>query len=291
MQNSVQTRLARQEMISDTYEIFYRSNRKNFSADMHFHDFIELHYVTRGTTRVQIQDVTFTAQPGDFFFYTPNQLHNNVYEEGEEPYERYVLWICVNYLRSLSSGNSDILYFFSQPGHNVMRFGLSEQKLVREQFDKIQRIQYDTKFGTDLLKNAYITELLVTVARLVEQKGSSYNTSFVKKNDLISRVDAYIQDHISEKISISDLAEHAFLSKSRFCDQFKSSTGITIHRYITYQRLMRVRDIVLSGGSLTEAYMQCGFGDYSSFYRAFKAEFGVSPRDYFIERRGKTEWE
>ena len=288
MKTSVQTRLARQEMIADTYEIHFRSDKKRFIADTHFHDFIELHYVTKGTTRVQIGNVTFNAQPGDFFFYMPNQLHNNIYSDCTEPYERYVLWIGMKYLRSLSSGETDILAFFNKPEHCVVRFSPTEKKQVRDQFDKLQRIQFEVKFGSDLLKNAYITELLVTVARLIEQQGDFYNSSFVKKNDLISCVDAYIQDHISEKISIEDLAEHAFLSKSRFCSQFKESTGITIHKFITYQRLMKSRDLVLDGGALTDAYLQCGFGDYSSFYRAFKSEFGVSPREYFhnkVDRR------
>ena len=30
----------------------------------------------------------------------------------------------------------------------------------------------------------------------------------------------------------------------------------------------------------TDVYQHCGFGDYSNFYRAFKAEYGISPKDF-----------
>lgn len=281
---SIQSRLAQQVMLSDTYELHFRSDRKSFSADMHYHSFAELHYVTRGKTYVQIQDIAFDARPGDFFFYPPNRLHNNVHKAGDDPYERYVMWINLEYLRSLSTKESNLFDFFLSQKHPIVRFDSAEQKIVREQFDKIQRFQFDTQFGTDLLKNVYITELLVTIARLIQQRGSTVNTSFIQKNDLLSLVYTYIQDHISQPISISELADHVFLSRSRFCSQFKSITGITIHQFITCQRLMHARDIVLDGGSLTEAYTQCGFGDYSSLYRAFKAEFGLSPREYFTKQ-------
>jgi len=40
------------------------------------------------------------------------------------------------------------------------------------------------------------------------------------------------------------------------------------------------RKAILGQMSITEAYQTFGFGDYSSFYRAFKKEYGISPKDF-----------
>ena len=53
-----------------------------------------------------------------------------------------------------------------------------------------------------------------------------------------------------------------------------------IHQYITKKRLALCREAILGQMSITEAYQTFGFGDYSSFYRAFKKEYGISPKDF-----------
>ena len=40
------------------------------------------------------------------------------------------------------------------------------------------------------------------------------------------------------------------------------------------------RDAILSNVEISEAYLRCGYSDYSCFYRAFKKEYGVSPKEY-----------
>lgn len=61
---------------------------------------------------------------------------------------------------------------------------------------------------------------------------------------------------------------------------FKSETGYTIGNYITYRRLLLARDSIATGhGTVTEACFASGFRDYTTFARAYKAEFGVPARD------------
>ena len=61
---------------------------------------------------------------------------------------------------------------------------------------------------------------------------------------------------------------------------FKENVGLSIHQYITKKRLSLCQEAIRSDTNITEVYQAYGFGDYSSFYRAFKKEYGISPKEY-----------
>ena len=62
--------------------------------------------------------------------------------------------------------------------------------------------------------------------------------------------------------------------------KFKACTGYTLHNYINNKRLIKANELIRNGISMSEAAQQCGFNDYSSFVRAFKRQFGLSPKNY-----------
>jgi AraC-like DNA-binding protein len=86
-------------------------------------------------------------------------------------------------------------------------------------------------------------------------------------------------------LRLAQLAREADLSPYYFLRTFKCLTGITPHQYVLRTRL---RDAALRLATGTEKVLDvaldCGFGDVSNFNRAFRCEFGVSPRAF----RGST---
>ena len=75
------------------------------------------------------------------------------------------------------------------------------------------------------------------------------------------------------------LAEKFYISKYYLCRAFHKATGLTVHDYIRLKRLNLARELKAEGKSISEAAMMAGFTDYSSFYRAYLKEYGVSPRN------------
>jgi AraC-like DNA-binding protein len=74
------------------------------------------------------------------------------------------------------------------------------------------------------------------------------------------------------------LAKRLFISKYHLMRQFKAETGYSIHQYIANKRILFARDLIARGESPTDACYRCGFRDYTVFARAFKKQFGRSPR-------------
>ena len=80
----------------------------------------------------------------------------------------------------------------------------------------------------------------------------------------------FINQNISQPITVEQLAGQFYLSESYICRIFKSATGTTINKYITARRI----------GNVMEAFERSGFTDYSNFFKAFTKAVGVSPKKY-----------
>ena len=90
----------------------------------------------------------------------------------------------------------------------------------------------------------------------------------------------YINNHLDEDLSLEQLASFFYVSKYHISHIFKDNMGISLHQYITKKRLQASKNGILSGIPFGQVYQQYGFNDYTSFYRAFKKEFGSSPKEF-----------
>lgn len=104
---------------------------------------------------------------------------------------------------------------------------------------------------------------------------------------LINKSEDYIEEHLSEAISLSDLAKHANFSEFHFHRLFKEYSTETLKSFITRMKLERAA-LFLSINqsiSLTDVSLNYGYTEGSSFSRAFKNYFGISPSEYRIRAR------
>lgn len=197
-------------------------------------------------------------------------------------YERFVLWLHPDYLKQFSTETTDLL----QPFKNINFFGsyLSPPTdlsvLVNNLLDNILIQSVSNEFGADMLARSYIHELLINIARTKMYQQLTYISKDFNNNDLLANALNYINDHIYEAITVQDVADATFVSKSFLSKKFTDSMKIPIHKYITRKKLYLSKQELLNGSSIDFIYEKYNFGDYSSFYRAFKKEFGMSPRDY-----------
>jgi AraC-like DNA-binding protein len=97
---------------------------------------------------------------------------------------------------------------------------------------------------------------------------------------LVQKVLHYITEHIQEDLSLEGIASYMFISKYHLSHAFSREVGVSVYRYIMLRRLMMARQLLLSGEPAGQVCRSCGFADYTSFYRAFKSEYGVSPRTF-----------
>lgn len=92
---------------------------------------------------------------------------------------------------------------------------------------------------------------------------------------------AYIREHLTDDLTLDDLERHLYVSKYHIAREFKKQTGDTIHHYIVKARLDLCRQYLAQGMPSTLVYRVGGFGGYNHFFRAFKQEYGMTPKEYY----------
>ncbi len=100
------------------------------------------------------------------------------------------------------------------------------------------------------------------------------------KSDL-ALVLTYIEDHLADSVSLTELAACAHVSMFHFIRLFKQSTGLTPHRYVTQQRVEKAKTLLISGQlTVGEIAQAVGFFDHSNLYFHFKRLTGLSPSEF-----------
>ena len=103
----------------------------------------------------------------------------------------------------------------------------------------------------------------------------------VKHQIVIRKASAYIQDHLSEKLTLEQVAAHVHLSKSYLCRILKEELGCTFTEYANHLRVERSKAYLhRSAMTLSEIAYAVGFDDQSYFTRIFKRHVGMPPGKY-----------
>jgi AraC family transcriptional regulator len=97
----------------------------------------------------------------------------------------------------------------------------------------------------------------------------------------LRRVLTYVEEHLAEDISVTDLANVACLSTFHFTRAFAASMSVPPHRYVSQRRLESAKAMIAAGrASLEEIAFHCRFSSQSSFTRAFRRATGMTPAEY-----------
>lgn len=130
--------------------------------------------------------------------------------------------------------------------------------------------------------NSYVIELLVHIAKIKLFQQDSYFEQRLSENmgnnSLVLNVLNYINEHIYEEIRIQDITDSLFVSRSYLSKIFNEEMGLSLHQFIIKKKLFLARQDLLTGIPVRDICHKYSFGNYSSFFRAFKLEFGQSPR-------------
>ncbi len=287
MQKFNQSYTTRQYMVTPDYEYFHYVDDLTMEVEYHNHDFYEIYFYISGKVTYIIEGKSYMLKPGDILLVHSRELHKPIIEAGE-PYQRIVLWVNPEFLKNQSDEGTNLLMCFESDYprlHNLLRPNSEMSANIKFILNRLERVCVSTAFGSSLLRNTYVLELLIYLNRAVLESYEDDITIDIKFNEKIDVIIKFINENLCEDLLLDSLASKFYMSKYHLLREFKKHTGFTIHKYIQQKRLIAAKTMLREGLSVTEACSKSGFSDYSNFIRSFKNSYGIPPRKYMISRK------
>ena len=88
-----------------------------------------------------------------------------------------------------------------------------------------------------------------------------------------------INGNLTEHLSVTELSRELNVSVSTLTQTFRKDMNISVYQYVLRKKLMLAQQKIEEGESAASAALQCGFSDYSGFYKQYKKMFGVTPSE------------
>lgn len=261
---------------SDLYNIAHNITQiPSGSCLIHSHTKYEILYMLEGDAVFSIGGTEFKMRPHTLLFIPPNVFHG-IHVLTDAPYNRYT----VHFDPAVLSHEHRALLLSKLPSkadnrccvYNMGDSGILE---MLQQFDDLDGgPQSLRKPLVPVFLHALIARILIKLPDIGETAdGRTPKPQAWPKSALLD----YIDDHFTEPITLDTLASRFYVSKSQLNQTFRQITGTTVIDYIIRKRIAYAQQLLLNGVSALQASTAAGFGDYTSFYRAYKKHFGCSP--------------
>lgn len=262
--------------LADTHRDVSFSNAK---VQLHSHTFYEILCCTNTCGAEYLLGAErYRLQRGDILFVCPGVSHRPILPEGmEQPYERDVLWLSPEFMQLMAQAESG----WQEPEQqrtNLLRTAGTRWEYLPEWISRgVQEYERQAPgWQTVVVGNAML--VLTHLCRAFQDQTAPLTKA--ERPELLEQVLAYVEAHLSEKIRLPEVAQHFYVSTSTISHEFSRKMGVSFYRCVTQRRLIAAKERIAKGELLETIGEQVGFSDYSAFYRAFKGEYGISPRQY-----------
>lgn len=212
--------------------------------------------------------------------YPPHCMHRVIHTDPSQPYERFYIYLSKEFLNSISTNEynfTEKLAHLSAEGSHLLHPGEQEVLSLVPMADEIIQAARDPAPGATLANRCRMVIFLIHLLDILEESVIVTNDKEATRMNQLIR---YINQNASAPLPLDHLSDVFGISKYALLHEFKNYTGMSIHQYILTRRVILAQQLIQQGAKPHQVCEQCGFSDYASFYRAFRARTGKSPTQY-----------
>lgn len=263
------------------FDIYPCTIPKDFpQVALHWQNSVELVFVKKGMGTVQVGLESMTAMAGDIFVFAPGVLHGLGQVPGETmEYENIFFEV------DLLGGSGDLCYrrylLPLQSGRLSLPHRLTRSHpcycAVLECLRQLETVNRDRVLGYELQIKGLLLCLLSALVAQSDGLPSSENADTRRLKTVLQ----YVTAHFADNLPVAEVAAVCQCSPSHFMRWFKQMTGQRFTEYLNIYRLNAAAEALrTTDDTVLTVAERCGFKNLSYFNRAFKASFGLTPREY-----------
>lgn len=250
----------------------------------HMHEFVEIVYILSGRGTQRIDNTDYEVSGGDLLFINCGQVHSFESAKGSE-LVYYNLLINPELISTSIVNNNNFFDIMLLTAFEDIRKISSPKQFVSFAGNEKIRIEsilseMENEYNGSMIKSefvliGYVTVILAYISRKVFGAGEESDINVM--GDILK----YIEEHISEKLSLEELSKKSFYSPKYFSRLFKSSCGISITEYIQRERIkLGARLLCETNYTVDEIAHMVGYSTSVHFYRYFAKYKGMTPNRY-----------
>jgi len=239
--------------------------------------------VSRGSCHFELENGFVSCNTETALLLKPNGKIRMEYRTDKKPLELLLIRVHPETLNELSDDSCNLMQGFSFiPLEKAMiHLDTRDTTLMKNITKTVLQLSGDSDaFGHELYRKNMLSILLVLFLRSCIAS-DHVKLSHRKKEFVMDDVFRYIRSNLTGDLSLDVLEDQFFVSRHHLCREFKKLTGQTIHSYIVKSRLDICKKYIEMGKPIKEVYELGGFGSYNHFFRAFKNEYGMTPKEYY----------
>lgn len=267
--------------LTEKFRLFHLKDSEPREYVYHYHDFHKLIWFISGQVEYHIEGKSYKLEPYDILLVGQGEIHKPFVDFGTT-YERYVFYISSEFLEDHSEEESDLNLCF-QMAHkeqgNVIRLSASESRMLFETVKLLEKAKADHAYADEMYSRILFLKLLIELNRCCISNPEVFHKTARYDKKVVEMIH-YINENLSDNLSIESLSARFYLSKYHMMRKFKEETGYSMHQYILEKRILAAKNLILTGTPAVAASIECGFKDYSTFSRAYKKLLGQLPSDH-----------
>lgn len=249
----------------------------------HWHEHLEIIYVTGGEITASINDMSYELKEGDIFLVNSNDIH---YTHAHEDARYFLLQIPPVHLEKASARWNALKFQEFIPG--CQSFGAHLNSKMAEIFQEIDGLYQEKKEGYHLLVLSAVYRLLFLLYTkgIRKEKETWGNPGSLRDLERMKLCMEYVGTHYSENVSLADAAGLLSITSEHFCRLFRKYTGQTFLAYVNQIRMEHFyKDLLETDENITFLLDKNGITNYKGFLLKFKERYGQPPKEV-RKRRG-----
>lgn len=274
-------------------ELFFHQNTDILSHDttygMHAHEIYEILYLVSGNGEFVVEGNRYPLAPNCIFIMRANETHH-IALAPTTPYHRIVLHFLPEIIDCLDEKHTLLAPFINRPlgqqncyipsGISGYRIKSCLDDIIVTLEKNIAKTSIESSILTkdDYKKRLCIrSNLFIILSELNKLFQTDTKPQNIISNQRVADIINYINENLCKPLSVEIICQKFYISKSYLNSLFRQYTSSTVWKYIETKRLIYAKELIRTGTSACNASEQCGFANYSTFFRAYKKQFGESP--------------